>query len=237
MSYRVQIPKAQWTPFRNEVFAEKLGDLEENRAAALYVFLYDRAYHRPSKAVATTVRELSRWLNMDPRVVQKCLHELSKNGLIRKIRSGVPRSRINKDVWKVPLSAVDLKEDSWTPIPRVLIQKYLPADPNAVLLPVLLYHQHLSWNNYCWVGVTTIRKRLNWSASRVRDSLRSMFDENAWYSLHPDLQWPLRRILVKNDKGERRRHFKVRAVHYDRTGKKPFIRLSAAFQNASKTGV
>jgi hypothetical protein len=195
MSYRVQIPKGQWTPFRNEVFKEQLGSLEEKRAAALYLFLYDRAYHRPSKAVAATVRQLSRLLKMDERVVKKCLAELRRKELIRKIRSGVRRSRINKDVWKVPLAEVDLKQDSWTPIPRVLIQKYLPADPNTVLLPLLLYYQHMNWLNYSWVGVTTLSKRLNWSASRVRDSLRSMFDLDAWYS-RSELQWPLRCIAL-----------------------------------------
>jgi predicted transcriptional regulator len=236
MSYRVQIPKGQWTPFRNEVFAKELGSLEENRAAAVYLFLYDRAYNRPSKAVATTVRQLSRLLKMDERVIKRCLTELRQEGLIRKIRSGVRRSRINKDVWKVPLAEVDLKEDSWTPIPRVLIQRYLPADPNSVLLPLLLYYQHMSWLNYSWVGVTTLSKRLNWSTSRVRDSLRSMFDKDAWYS-RSELQWPLRRIIVKNDKGERRRQFRVRAIHYYQSGKKRFVRLSAAFQSVSKTGV
>jgi hypothetical protein len=124
MSYRVQIPKEQWTPFRNEVFAKELGNLEEKRAAALYLFLYDRAYNRPSNAVAVTVRQLSSLLNMDERVIKKCLAELRRKELIRKIRSGVRRSRINKDVWKVPLAEVDLKKDSWTPIPRVLTPRY-----------------------------------------------------------------------------------------------------------------
>jgi hypothetical protein len=230
MSYRVQIPKGQWTPFRNEVFAKELGSLEEKRAAALYLFLYDRAYHRPSKVVAATVRQLSRLLKMDERVIKKCLAELRRKELIRKIRSGVRRSRINKDVWTVRLAVVDLKQDSWTPIPRVLIQKYLPADPNAVLLPLLLYYQHMNWLNYSWVGVTTLSKRLNWSTSRIRDSLRGMFDQDAWYSQN-ELQWPLRCRVVKNEKGERRRRFRVRAVHYYQAGKRRFVRLSSAFRN------
>jgi hypothetical protein len=171
---------------------------------------------------------------MDERVVKKCLAELLRKELIRKIRSGVRRSRINKDLWTVPLAVVDLKQDSWTPIPRVLIQKYLPADPNTVLLPLLLYYQHMNWLNYSWVGVRTLSKRLNWSASRVRDSLRSMFDQDAWYSQN-ELQWPLRCRVVKNEKGERRRRFRVRAVHYYQTGKKRFVRLSAAFRNSSQT--
>jgi len=241
MSYRVQIPREQWTPFRNEVFKEKLGGLEEKRSAALYLFLYDRAYHRPAKAVAATVSELSRWMNMDERVVKKCLAELRAKGLIRQIRSGILHSRTNKDLWKVPLAVVDLKHDSWTPIPRVLIQKYLPADPNTALLPMLLYHQHLSWNNHCWVGVTTLRERLNWSATRVRDSLRMMFDTKTWYELHPTLQRPLKCKLLKKEKGQRRprRHFTVRAIWYEGTGKSRIVRISNAFrktvQNAPKS--
>ena len=76
-----------------------------------------------------------------------------------------------------------------------LIQKYLPANPNTVLLPVLLSYQHMSWLNYSWVGVATLSKRLNWSGSRVRDSLRNMFDEDIWYS-RSRLQWPLRCKVV-----------------------------------------
>src|SRR4029077_18078302 len=217
-------------------FNKELGTLDENRAAAVYLFLYDRAYHRPSNAVALTVRELSRLLKMDERVIKKCLAELRSKELIRKIRTGVRRSRINKDVWKVPLAVVDLKRDSWTPIPRVLIQKYLPADPNSVLLPLLLHYQHMNWLNKSWVGVTTLSKRLNWSASRVRDSLRSMFDEDTWDS-RSDLEWPLRCRVVRNEKGERRRRFTVRAVYYYQNGKKRFIRLSAAFKNYGETEV
>src|ERR1700730_589179 len=167
MNHRVQIPRQHWTPFRNEVFAEKLGELKHNRAAALYLFLYDKAYHQPSKSVSATLHQLSAWLNIDERVIRKCLEELREEGLIRRVREGVPRSRTNLDSWQVPLASFDLSAQQWTPIPRVLIQKYMPAFTGAPLLPMLLYHQHLSWNNFCWVGVTTLSKRLNWSATRV----------------------------------------------------------------------
>jgi hypothetical protein len=98
---------------------------------------------------------------------------------------------------------------------------------------MLLYHQHMSWLNDCWVGVTTLRKRLNWSATRVRDSLRAMFDKNRWYELHPTLQRPLKCELVKNTNANAkrpRRRFTVRAVYYDGTGKNRILRISKAFE-------
>jgi hypothetical protein len=166
MSQRVQIPARDWTPFRNEVFKEALGELKEKRAAALYLFLYDKAYHQPSKRVTASLRQLSDWMNMDERVVKDCLAELRARGLIRRVVAGTPRSSVNLDVWRIPLATFELSQEQWTPVPRVLIRKYLPAFPGSALLPVLLYYQHLSWNNFCWVGVTTLSKRLNWSAKR-----------------------------------------------------------------------
>ena len=231
MGDRVQIPAKRWTPFRNEVFKEALGELEENGAAALYLRLYDKAYHRPSKGVAATLRQLSDWMNMDERVVKKCLAELRAKGLIRRVLAGIPRSSVNLDVWEIPLANFDLTQEPWTPVPRVLIQKYLPAFTGSPLLPMLLYHQHMSWNNFCWPGVTTLSKRLNWSATRVNDSLRTMFDKDTWYSRYPELPRPLRCIPVRTN-GKWRRRFKVRAVYYDRSGRKPTVRMSRAFQKA-----
>jgi hypothetical protein len=231
MGNRIEIANQYWTPFRNEVFKETLSGLAEKCAAAVYLFLYDNAYHDPSKRVAATLRQLAEWVNTDERVVRTCLEELRVKGFARKVTEGVLRSRVNLDVWEVPLATFDLTQEQWTPVPRVLIQKYLPAFAGSPLLPMLLYHQHLSWNNICWPGVTTLSKRLNWSATRVNDSLRTMFDPDTWYSRYPELQRPLRCIPVKTN-GKWRRRFRVRAVYYDRSGRKPIVRISTGFQKA-----
>jgi hypothetical protein len=174
---RIRIPKKEWTPFRNQIFTEELGDLKEKHAAQLYFYLYDKAYHTPSGTIGATRAQLSRWTNFDVRVVTKCLSELQSRGLIELVRGGVLHSRMRKDCWEVPLATFILKDEKWTPIPRVLIREYLPAYPNSVLLPVLLSYQHLNWINHSWVGVAKLSKRLGWSATRVRESLRTMSDK------------------------------------------------------------
>jgi hypothetical protein len=63
-----------------------------------------------------------------------------------------------------------------------------------------------------------------------------MFDKTTWYERHPDLQRPLKVKPVKKPNARRpRRHFTVRAVYYDRSGQKPIVRISKAFQGAVPT--
>jgi hypothetical protein len=234
MAYGVDIEPENWTPIRNQVFTDILSTLEKRHSAALYLYLYDRAYHSPSKRIPATVAELARQTGIDARTANKCLAELLEQGLIRQVRQGVKRSKAKtrRPVWAVPLATIDLREGNWTPIPRNLICKYLPAYPNAVLLLVLGYHQHMKRLNFCWVGVTTLSKRLNWRATRIRDSLRYMFDKENWRSLHPELPWPLWCEIVKNKEGQPRRHFRVRAIEYEGKGKNAVMRLSKSFRMA-----
>jgi hypothetical protein len=234
MAYGVDIEPGDWTPIRNQVFTDILGDLKGRHAAALYLYLYDWAYHSPSKSIVATVAELARLTGIDARTANKCLAELRQLELIRQVRQGIKHSKAKtrRPVWKVPLAPVDLREGNWTPVPRNLVREYFPAYPNAVLLPLLIFYQHMNRQKFCWVGVTTLRKRLNWCATRVRDSLCYMFDEKNWRSLHPDLPWPLRRKIVINKEGQRRRRFSVLAIEYEGSGKTAKMRLSKSFRMA-----
>ena len=177
---RVLIPYPFWTPVRNEVFADLLGSLKNNNSALVYLSLYDWAWHSSAKQVSATVAELARATRLDARTVTKCLQELENRNLIDLVDDGVLRSQINKPCWQVPLVEFQLKNQKWTPIPRFLITNYCRAFPNAVLLVVLLYFQHMSWNNFCWVGVKTLSERIGWSRSRVRRALRLMNNPNRW---------------------------------------------------------
>jgi hypothetical protein len=232
MKYKIEIPKADWTPVRNQVFEDDLRDLKGRHSAALYLCLYDRVYQSPSRRFAATRSELSRLTGIDIRTLESCLAELRGQGLIRQAQRGVKRSRSQRPVWEVPLASGDLREGNWTPIPSNLILKYIPAYRNAVLLPLLVYYQNMKKLNYCWVGVPKLSAQLNWSETRVRDSLRYMFDKENWLSLHPDLPWPLRCETVTTREGQRSRRFTVRGIRYEEEEEATVMRLSTSFRRA-----
>lgn len=207
---RVLIPYQFWTPVRNEVFAEVLGTLKSNNSALVYLSLYDWAWHSNSKQVSATVAELARATGLDARTVTKCLRELDDRNLIDLVDDGVPRSQIQKPCWQVPLVEFRLKDRKWTPIPRFLITSYCRVFPNAVLLVVLLYYQHMTWNNFCWLGVKTLSERTGWSRSRVRRALRQMNSSNRWKrQTSGDLPVPLKITSVNQ-----RRRYRVLAAFY-----------------------
>lgn len=217
---RILIDEHDWTPFRNEIFKEGfLSRLRGRHAAGLYLYLYDRAYHFHSHNVSTTLAQLAADTGRDERVLKRCLTELERKGLICKADEGVSHSRTRTPRWTVPLARqVALEYGKWTPVPRVLILEYWRLFPKAVLLPLLLFHQHMSWQNDCWVGVTTLGCLLRWSKTRVRDALRTMSLDDEWRRVTKGLPRPLMLKIVKNKQGKRKRHFSVLAVAY--TGQK-----------------
>ena len=81
---------------------------------------YDSAYHSPDQVVKASYTDISKWTNLDARVVQTCLRELQHLRLVHKLDG---RS------WEVPLANLDMKEGHWTPVPRLLINRYIPACP------------------------------------------------------------------------------------------------------------
>ena len=218
---RILIPRDHWTPVIERVFTDELRDLEEKSAAALYLFLIDWAYHRSSKRVVMTRAEISAATGIDERVVKRSLKELCQKSFIKLEREGVAHSHINKDCWRVP-AVEDVVSDPFTPIPRAIIREYLFAYRNAVLLPVLLFHQHMGWRNECWMGVSRLSKLLNWSPTRVRTALRTMMYNTAWSKLGTGMPTPLavRTVPQLNQsttqQAQRKavRHYSVLAVRY-----------------------
>jgi hypothetical protein len=231
MACGVNIGAKEWTPFRNQIFEEVLTTLEGRHSAAVYLWLYDSAYHQATGSAAVTMAEIARALKVDPRTVKNCLVELSQQDLIRLRRKGIKRSKRQKPVWGVPMASFNIAEGSWTPVPRILIARYLPASTDAVLLPLLLYYQNMRRMDFCWTGVKTLSKRLNWSPTTVRVALRNMFDAGKWNDRHPGLPRPLQ-CKVINENGKPRRRFSVRAIFYVRTGKNPIMQVSPIFRRA-----
>ena len=106
------------------------------------------------------------------------------------------------------------------PVPRFLIRKYCRRYPNAVILLVLLSHQHIQWLNYCWPGVPRLATILGWSESRVCEALRTLGHKNIWSKLYPKLPCPLAIGWKTNEQGAPRRHYSVLAVEYKRMSAK-----------------
>ena len=236
---RVRIPKNEWTPFNNEVF-DQLRNLRLNRSAALYFCLYDRACHAPSGAVTTTLAALNRSTGMDERVIKKCLRELRQKELIVKVGQGVLHSRTKKDRWRVPLADFALTDGNWTPVPRILVQEYLRAYPNSVLLPVLLFYQNYREpQNFCYPGATKLSQRMNWPRNRINDALFTMFNDNEWDSRNTGLVRPLACKTYNNRYGKKSRKFRVRAVYYTNEPKpsKRSVTISKLFRERYGLGL
>lgn len=214
--HRVLMEEKDWTPFRNEIFDNWGGKLQEHNAAALYAILYDRAYHHALQLLKPVVSagysDLSNWSGLDSRVVKSCLKELRNKGLVLKKKSGTSRSRSDKPVWKIPLATAFLRDGGvqWTPVPRFLVQEYIPVYANSVLLLFLLRIQGYLWKDFSWVSVESLAVKCNWSDSRVRDSLKRLSDPKLWGNLTK-----LPRPLTRKPQKTGSTHSTVRAVRYE----------------------
>ena len=180
---------------------------------------------------------MTRWTGLDQRTVSPCLYELLKTKVIRCGHLGKNRSRTDKPRWTVPLTQFELEEGCWVPIPRILIHKYLPAYPRAILLVILLWHQHMSWRNECWPGMKRLADYTGWSKRKVYSALRELGDENEWHNYCPDLPWPLEITFRLNKHGKKSRHYHVRAVVYEPKKGRGFTTYRLSEQFAGFFGV
>jgi hypothetical protein len=219
---RVLMEEKDWTPFRNELFEKILCRLEEKNSAALYVILYDRAYHRGlhrslAPLVEASFSDLEEWSGLDYRVVKKCLKELRKQKLVRKRKRGVKRSRTDKPLWEVPLAKFDRRKTPWTPVPRFIVHKFIPAYPNSVLLLFFLKYQNIRWENDCYTGVPKMVEQTGWSPTRVRDAIKVLSDDSKWRSKSKKLPRPLTGEMKPSTykPGEKLPHHHVRLVRYE----------------------
>ena len=211
----VLYPLRYWTPVRREVLEDVCPQLRANRGAVVYLVLYDRVWRSPGRRLSATVSDVSRWTGLDGRTTDICLRELISKGLVVRIRSGHLRSRTDKPVWRVPLAEFDFrKQGPWTPIPTFILYRYCRAYSKAVLLPVILWHQHIGWRDWCWPGAPRLATLMHWPVARVYAALRTMGQPNRWERLGTGLPQPLEIQYRRSKKGWLTRHFHVRAVHY-----------------------
>jgi hypothetical protein len=102
------------------------------------------------------------------------------------------------------------------PAPRLLFRIYIRTYPKAILLLILLWHQHLSWRNDCWPGVTRLATVTGWSKRKVYQALHEMGSVQEWTKLDLGLPRPLDITWRTNKYGQPSRHFQVRAIVYHR---------------------
>lgn len=211
---RVLYPWKHCTPIPHEVIEEVLPLLKFKRSGALYLHMFDLAWHSRGRRFAASPTDLARDANCDFRTVERCLSCLLDIEAVDCIHLGTARSRADKPEWRVPLAEFNLRRGSWTPVPRFLIADYLPRFSGALLLLVLLRVQHYQWLNHCWPGVTYLAKKTGWSPRAVYDALHVMGHQLEWERLKTGLPWPLNISWHPTSNGGQRRHFTVRAVFY-----------------------
>jgi hypothetical protein len=222
----------QWTAFRNDVFKHVFPQLISTATMVIFLLLYDIVSHRKNRTFVASLTDIAELSGFDVRTVKSSLVELLEKQLIDYSRHGKDRSRTDKTHWTVPLSEFDWTEGHWTPIPRFLIRRYLPVYPPALLLPVLLQLQQLSWRNECWPSITTLARLVNHSERWVYHALREMGHEQVWKGLRTGLPSPLE-ISYRTKNGKRLHYFRVRAVFYRDNGPydSPTVKLAREFSD------
>lgn len=221
---------SQWTALSNAVSSEVLPQLSSTAMAVTYLVLYDKVSHRKNRAAAATLTDLAQLTGFDARTVKASLFKLIEGGFIDFDKRGTNRSRTDKTRWTVPLADFDWADGKWTPIPRFLVRRYLPVFPGALLLPLLIRFQQMSWQNKCWPSVATLAQLTNRSERWVYLALHEMGNRHFWSRLGTGLPWPLEISYVAKD-GKERHYYRVRAVCYrkGRSNGSPTVSLSREF--------
>ena len=217
--WTVLIPENYWSPFPNNIFEKWLRNLKESHASALYARLHDRAYHHSSRVVKGTFEDLAGWMHLDLVSVKACAEELQEKKLIRLRETSVSSRKRNKSKkprrpqWKVPLASLELEHGRWFPVPRLIVRRYIPAYPDAILLVLLLMHHNYHHEDYVFPGIQRLSYLLGWRSKRVEEAIETMSNRKKWEALKTGLPRPLTCKLGRQ--GYRRlTHYRVRAIRY-----------------------
>jgi len=211
---RVLFPGRFWTPIRKRVFEEVLAKLTQPLSQTLYLQLYDRVWHSPSKAVEATMSDLAEWTGADARTLKPYVELLCREKFLVCLERGRSKSRTRKPRWRVPLAEFSLSDtgNPWTPVPRFFITEYFRAFRPSVILTILQWYQYINWRNDCWVGIARLRERTGWTRRSVYDALRTLGKQKEWERRSQELPRPLE---ISRTAQQQTRHFRVLAVAYE----------------------
>jgi hypothetical protein len=211
---RVLFPGRFWTPIRKRVFEEVLAKLTQPLSQTLYLQLYDRVWHSPSKAVEATMSDLAEWTGADARTLKPYVELLCREKFLVCLERGRSKSRTRKPRWRVPLAEFSLSDtgNPWTPVPRFFITEYFRAFRPSVILTILQWYQHINWRNDCWVGIARLCQRTGWARRSVYEALHTLGKQKEWERISQNLPRPLE---ISQTPQQQTRHFRVLAVAYE----------------------
>src|SRR5579864_7459969 len=101
---RVLFASKCWTPVRRDVFEQVLPTLAQPLKQTLYLHLYDRVWHSPSKVVEAAMSDLAEWTGADARTLTPCVERLCREKFLVCSERGHSKSRTRKPRWRVPLA-------------------------------------------------------------------------------------------------------------------------------------
>ena len=170
-------------PFRrlySDSFRRLIPRMNKPHLQIVYCLLYSACFHKEKKMAKLSVMDISRRTGIDWRTVQWDLFWLEQSQYIKEEREGRSRSRTSagKSLWSVPLAVFDMKTQHFTPVPKFIVEKYVPAYPRAILLPMLQYV--FQWRRRGGYWVTHVQKTTGWPLRTIYRALRVMGNDNKW---------------------------------------------------------
>ena len=160
----------------------------------VYSALYSACYRTRKKIARLSDMDVARRTGINWRTVQRDLYWLTQSGDIEVVTEGRSKARRSdgKTVWSVPLANFDTEKQHFTPVPKFVVDHYVPAYPRAILLPVLQYvRQWQRWNGY-WVQ--RVQDTTGWPLRTIYRALEVLGDERRWRGRNdndPDEAYPM----------------------------------------------
>jgi hypothetical protein len=147
----------------------------------VYAVLYSACFHKEKKLARLSDMDIARLTGVDWRTVQEDLFWLSESGDILVEEEGRSKGRTSsgKTLYSVPLAKFDIRKQHFTPVPKFIVQHYVPAYPGAILLPVLQYVQQ--WRRFDGYWVQRVHEITGWPLRTIYRSLKVLGDYHTWH--------------------------------------------------------
>jgi len=166
--------------FYSDPFRRLIPRMNKPHLQIVYCLLYSACFHKAKKMARLSVMDIARGTGIDWRTVQWDLFWLEQSQYIEEEEEGRSRSRTSagKSLWSVPLAVFDMKRQHFTPVPKFIVEKYVPAYPRAILLPVLQYV--LQWRRRGGYWATHVQETTGWPLRTIYRALEVMGNFNKW---------------------------------------------------------
>jgi hypothetical protein len=181
----------------------------------IYSVLYSACYRNRKKIARLSDMDVARRTGIDWRTVQRDLFWLTQSGDIEIVSEGRSKSRRSnqKTLWSVPLATFDMKKQHFTPVPKFVVDHYVPAYPRAVLLPVLQYVRQ--WRRYDGYWVERVHDTTSWSMRTIYRALNVLGDCHLWAgdNTNPDEEYHMPRPIEVGPQKFKLRYLDFKGFH------------------------